>query len=100
MFEFFTVTYYKDIVDKKKQIEQKKLEDTLYIPVYYTRKYNLFIGVFTLCIALLSTRLAYSCNSKTSVSSRITSMLFAFFFPIFYLLFYFIWYIILKNICL
>lgn len=99
MIEYFTVTYYKDIVEKKKKREQKKLENTLFIPNKNTNVYNLFVGIFTLCIALFSTKLAYYCNRKTNTISRITSMLFAFFFPVFYLSFYMIWYILLGNSC-
>ena len=99
MLEFFTVTYYKDNIEKKKEKEQKKLQNTFYIPTKSTKSHNLFIGFLTLCVALLSTKLAYTCNMKTSTPSRITSMLFAFFFPVFYLLFYFIWYILFGNKC-
>ena len=50
-------------------------------------------------IAILTAKLAYECNAKSSAPQRTLAALFGFFFSMTYLLYYFIRYILLNDKC-
>ena len=109
MIEFFTIAYYVNKLNRKKEKENEKIKELFsndeHVTNYLTKKslnfdvLNFVCGIIVLVVSILSARLAFECNSKKSESSQIIAVLFGFFFSTFYLIYYFIWHKILGNKC-
>lgn len=109
MLEFFTVAYYANTENRRKNKEDEKIRKLFNneedIQVYVTEKslnielISFLAGLIALVIALFSAKLSYFCNAQKSEASQVMAVLFAFFFPGFYLTYYFIWHNLLGNKC-
>ena len=109
MIEFLTIGLFSKKINKKKNNENKKIQEMFNnnenVTDYITKQtinidvLNFAMGMVALVISILSAKLAYRCNIKATKVSQFISVTFGFFFPGFYLLYYFIWHSILGNKC-
>ena len=109
MIEFFVASHFTNKTSKLKNKENTKIKEMFNnddnVTQFLTKQsinvdaLNFVMGVVALVISIFAAKLAFECNSKTSVVSQVVSVLFGFFFSGFYLSYYFIWHKILGNKC-
>ena len=108
MLEYFCASLLAEHLTNKKEKEDKKYEKfyvetqlPMALPSSPTnlQGINLVVGIVALIVALLTARLAYDCNAKSSVALRLLATLFGFFFSSLYLLYYFLRYVLFNGKC-
>lgn len=107
MLEYFCASLLAEHLENKKEKEDKKYEKfyvETQLPVMKMsgsnlQGMNLVVGMIALVIAMLTARLAYECNVKSSPALRILASIFGFFFSSVYLLYYFLRYVLFNGKC-
>lgn len=105
MLEYFCASLLTEHLSNKKEKEDRKYEK-FYVEILPTsssssenNSINLFVGIIALIVSLLTARLAYDCNAKSSPALRLLATLFGFFFSSLYLVYYFLRYVLFQGKC-